>query len=68
MAKTTANFVIHVTVAEWGVDQVEKLRASLALRLRLESVTGFKSISTIALLLAPRPGADGDKALPRNLW
>ncbi len=67
MAKTAANFVIHVTVAGWGVDQAEKVRASLALRLRLDSVTGIKSIPTVALLLAPRPGADGDEALPRVL-
>ena len=58
--------VIHVTVAGWGVDQAEKLRASLALRLRLDSVMGFKLIPTVALLLAPGPGAGRARARGRT--
>jgi hypothetical protein len=53
---------MQVTVAGWGVDQAENLRASLALRLRLDSVIGLKSIPTIALLLAPGPGAGRARA------
>jgi hypothetical protein len=53
-------------VLAWEVDQAEKLRASLALRLKLYSVIGFKPIPTVALLLAPGPGAGRARARGRT--